>query len=64
MQSVRRSLVKKGASYREQNCTDNKRLCKEAVSEYKRRWSTREGVNVRAFLVNGSESLLNIRNEE
>ena len=47
-----RSLVRKGPSYREQNFIDrtvNERLCREAVAEYKRRWSTREGVDVRAF---------------
>ena len=47
-----RSLVRKGPSYREQNCIDwtvNERLCREAVAEYKRRWSTREGMDVRAF---------------
>ena len=47
-----RSLVRKGPSYREQNCIDwtvNERLCREAVAEYKRRWSTREGVDVRVF---------------
>ena len=47
-----RSLVMKGPSYREQNCIDwttNERLCREAVAEYKRKWSTREGVDIRAF---------------
>ena len=39
-------------SYREQNYIDwnmNERLCREAVAKYKRRWSTREGVDVSAF---------------
>ena len=47
-----RSLIKKGPSFREQNCIDwtvNERLCREAVAKYKRRWSTREGVDVRIF---------------
>ena len=47
-----RSLVRKGPSYREQNCIDwtvNEKLCREAVAEYKHRWSTREGVDMRAF---------------
>ena len=29
-----RSLVTKGPSFREQNCTVNERLCREAVAEY------------------------------
>ena len=29
--------------------TTNERLCREAVAEYKRKWSTREGVDIRAF---------------
>ena len=29
--------------------TTNERLCREAVAEYKCKWSTREGVDIRAF---------------
>ena len=47
-----RSLVERGPSYREQNYIDwniNERLCKEAVAKYKRRWSSREGVDISVF---------------
>ena len=44
--------MRKGPSYTEQNSIDwdvNERVCREAVADYKRKWSTREGVDVRAF---------------
>ena len=47
-----RSLVRKGPSYTEQNRIDwdvNERVCREAVADYKHKWSTREGFDVRAF---------------
>ena len=46
-----RSLVERGPSYREQNYIDWNitRLCKEAVAKYKRRWSSREGVDISVF---------------
>ena len=47
-----RSLIEKGPSYQEQNCINwkiNEKICKDAVAECKRKWSLREGVDVRAF---------------
>ena len=47
-----RSLIEKGPTYREQNYINwklNEKLCREAVADYKRKWSSREGVNIRAF---------------
>jgi hypothetical protein len=44
--------VEKGPSYREQNYTDwgiTEKLCKEAVAKYKRKWSRRERIDIRAF---------------
>ena len=42
-----RELVNKGPSYREQNNIDwslNARICKEAVTKYKVKWSRRLGL--------------------
>ena len=42
-----RALIEKGPSYREQNYVDwrvTEKLCREAVSKYKRKWSRKENV--------------------
>ena len=47
-----RELVNKGPSYREQNNTDwclNTRICKEAVTKYKVKWSRRLGIDRRVL---------------
>ena len=47
-----RSLIEKGPSYREQNYINwsiTERLCREAVAEYKRKWSRREKVDIRVL---------------
>ena len=47
-----RSLIEKGPSYREQNYVNwkiNEKICREAVAKYKRKWSSREGKDLRAF---------------
>ena len=53
-------MIEKGPSYREQNCINwkiNEKICKDAVAECKRKWSLREGVDIRAF--NEWESVVN-----
>jgi hypothetical protein len=47
-----RSLIEKGPSYREQNNVNwkiNEKICRNAIAEYKRKWSLKEGVDIRAF---------------
>ena len=47
-----RSIIEKGPSFREQNYIDwniNKNLYKEAVAKYKRKWSRKERVDIRAL---------------
>ena len=47
-----RSLIEKGPSYRQQNYIDwgiSEKLCKEAVAKYKRKWSPRERIDIRAL---------------
>ena len=47
-----RGLIEKGPSFREQNCINwsiNESLCKEAVAKYKRKWSRKERVDIRAL---------------
>jgi hypothetical protein len=47
-----RALIEKGPSYREQNYIDwrvTERLCREAVTKYKHKWSRREKVDVRVL---------------
>ena len=47
-----RELVNKGPSYREQNNIDwglNARICKEAVTKYKVKWSRRLGIDRRVL---------------
>ena len=47
-----RSLIQKGPNYREQNYINweiNKKLCRNAIKEYKKKWSSKEGVDIRAF---------------
>ena len=47
-----RSLIGKGPSYREQNSIDwkiNERICKDAVTKYKHKWSLKEGVDTRVL---------------
>ena len=47
-----RSLVEKGPSFREQNSINwkiNEDICRQAVAEYKSKWSKKEGVDIRVF---------------
>ena len=47
-----RALIEKGPSYREQNYVDwrtTEKLCREAVSKYKHKWSRKEKIDVRVL---------------
>ena len=47
-----RSLVEKGPSFREQNSINwkiNEDICRQAVAEYKSKWSKKEGVDIIVF---------------
>ena len=55
-----RSLIEKGPTYREQNYINwsiNEKICSSAVAEYKRKWSLKEGIDMRAL--NEWENMVN-----
>ena len=52
--------IQKGPSYREQNYINwkiNERICRNAIAEYKHKWSSKQGVDIRVF--NEWESIVN-----